>query len=76
MTFSLSRAVMTVLATLSLAASAHAATLKIATLAPEGSSWMREMRAAGDALKAGTEGRVELKFFPGGVMGNGETVLR
>jgi TRAP-type transport system periplasmic protein len=37
---------------------------------------MREMRAAGDALKAGTEGRVELKFFPGGVMGNGETVLR
>jgi TRAP-type C4-dicarboxylate transport system substrate-binding protein len=53
-----------------------AAALKIATLAPEGSSWMREMRAAGDQLKAATEGRVELKFFPGGVMGNGETVLR
>lgn len=53
-----------------------ATTLKIATLAPEGSSWMREMRAAGDAIKAETEGRVEFKFFPGGVMGNGDTVLR
>jgi TRAP-type C4-dicarboxylate transport system substrate-binding protein len=53
-----------------------AAALKIATLAPEGSSWMREMRAAGDQIKTATDGRVELKFFPGGVMGNGETVLR
>ena len=55
---------------------AAAASLKIATLAPEGSSWMREMRAAGDAVKTATEGRVELKFFPGGVMGNSDTVLR
>jgi TRAP-type C4-dicarboxylate transport system substrate-binding protein len=53
-----------------------AAALKIATLAPEGSGWMREMRAAGDEIKTVTAGRVELKFFPGGVMGNGETVLR
>lgn len=57
-------------------ATVSAAALKIATLAPEGSSWMREMRAAGDAVKAQTEGRVELKYFPGGVMGSGETVLR
>lgn len=55
---------------------ADAASLKIATLAPEGSSWMREMRAAGDAVKTATAGRVELKFFPGGVMGNSDTVLR
>ena len=55
---------------------ADAASLKIATLAPEGSSWMREMRAAGDAVKLATDGRVELKFFPSGVMGNSETVLR
>lgn len=59
-----------------LAGSAHAAALKIATLAPEGSGWMREMRAAGDAVKAATDGRVELKFYPGGVMGNSDTVLR
>lgn len=63
-------------AALALTGTLDAATLKIATLAPEGSSWMREMRAAGDAIKLGTEGRVELKFFPGGVMGNGDTVLR
>ncbi len=53
-----------------------AATLKIATLAPEGSSWMRHMRDAGEALETQTEGRVKLKFFPGGVMGNADTVLR
>jgi TRAP-type C4-dicarboxylate transport system substrate-binding protein len=37
---------------------------------------MREMRAAGDAVKKGTEDRVELKFYPGGVMGDNATVLR
>lgn len=65
-----------VVVALGMSSIADAASLKIATLAPEGSSWMREMRAAGDAVKAGTEGRVDLKFFPGGVMGNSETVLR
>lgn len=65
-----------ILALLLLAGGVHAAALKIATLAPEGSGWMREMRAASDAVKAATAGRVELKFFPGGVMGNSDTVLR
>ena len=47
----------------SLAAPAQAAqVLKIATIAPEGSGWMREMRACAAALKERTEGRVELKF--------------
>jgi len=54
----------------------QAATLKIATVAPDGTAWMREMRAAGDAIKAKTEGRVEVKFYPGGVMGDDATVLR
>lgn len=61
----------------SLAAPAQAAqVLKIATIAPEGSGWMREMRACAAALKERTEGRVELKFYPGGVMGNDVAVLR
>ena len=51
-------------------------TLKIASLAPDGSLWMKEMRAAGDAIAAGTEGRVAIKFYPGGVMGNDAVVLR
>lgn len=58
------------------AGGAHAATIKIATLAPDGTSWMKEMRASADTIKAKTEGRVELKFYPGGVMGDDATVLR
>lgn len=55
---------------------ANAATLKIATMAPDGTNWMKEMRAGADAIKAKTDGRVELKFYPGGVMGDANTVLR
>jgi len=55
---------------------ASAATIKIATVAPDGTAWMREMRAAGDAIKKATDGRVEIKYYPGGVMGDNATVLR
>ncbi|MEW8505983.1 MAG: TRAP transporter substrate-binding protein DctP [Candidatus Thiodiazotropha sp.] len=51
-------------------------TLKIATLAPDGTSWMKEMRAAAKQIKQQTEGRVRIKFYPGGVMGNDNSVLR
>ena len=61
---------------LSVGGIAQAASLKIATLAPDGTSWMKEMRAAGKRIEAQTEGRVKLKFYPGGVMGNHQTVLR
>ena len=57
-------------------ASSGAATLKIATLAPEGSGWMREMRAGAAAVKERTAGKVELKFYPAGVMGNDAAVIR
>jgi TRAP-type C4-dicarboxylate transport system substrate-binding protein len=57
-------------------ASAGAETLKIATLAPDGSSWMKEMRQGAEEVKAKTQGRVRFKFYPGGVMGNDKTVLR
>lgn len=49
---------------------------KVATLAPEGTAWMREMRAAADAVRTRTDGRVSFRFYPGGVMGNDATVLR
>jgi TRAP-type C4-dicarboxylate transport system substrate-binding protein len=58
------------------ATAAEAVTIKIATIAPDGTAWMREMRAAGEAIKSKTEGRVEVKFYPGGVMGDDSTVLR
>jgi TRAP-type C4-dicarboxylate transport system substrate-binding protein len=53
-----------------------ATTIKIATAAPDGTAWMRELRAGADAVKKRTEDRVEVKFYPGGVMGDEPTVLR
>jgi len=58
------------------ALSADARTIKIATIVPDGSSWMVEMRRAGKEIERQTAGRVKLKFYPGGVMGNDKTVLR
>jgi TRAP-type C4-dicarboxylate transport system substrate-binding protein len=55
---------------------AQTQTLRLATLAPDGSPWMRELRAAAEQVKAETQGRVEIRYFPGGVMGNDQAVLR
>jgi TRAP-type C4-dicarboxylate transport system substrate-binding protein len=55
---------------------ALSATLKIATVVPNGSSWMKEMKAAAKEVKKNTDGRVKIKFYPGGVMGSDKTVLR
>ncbi len=54
----------------------HAATLKIATLSPEGSSWMKVLRKHGKAVEQRTDGAVKFKFYPGGVMGDDKAVLR
>jgi len=54
----------------------HAVTIKIATLSPEGTFWMKQMRAGAEEIKQKTDGRVKFKFYPGGVMGNDESVLR
>ena len=56
--------------------SVHAKTLKIATLAPAGTTWMKEMKAGASAVRNKTEGRVKIKFYPGGVMGNDQSVHR
>jgi TRAP-type C4-dicarboxylate transport system substrate-binding protein len=58
-----------------LSGTAHATTLKIATVAPEGSGWMKEMRAGAMEVQERTEGRVQIKFYGGGVMGNDSKVL-
>lgn len=55
---------------------AAAVTLKIATLSPDGSYWMQKMRTGADEIEKQTGGRVSLKFYPGGVMGDDATVLR
>lgn len=61
---------------LALASGARANTLKIATLAPAGTSWMQAMQAGADEIRQRTGGRVDLKFYPGGVMGNDQSVHR
>lgn len=53
-----------------------AITLKIATVAPDGTIWMQALRKGGEEIAKRTEGRVSLRFFPGGVMGNDKSVLR
>jgi TRAP-type C4-dicarboxylate transport system substrate-binding protein len=53
-----------------------AAELKVASIAPDGSQWMRSMRVGGELVKERTAGRVVFKFYPGGVMGNDGQVLR
>ncbi len=58
------------------ATTAHAAEIKIATVAPDGSRWMQQMRAGGAEVLARTDGRVSIKFYPGGVMGSDAQVLR
>lgn len=50
--------------------------IKVATVAPDGSGWMREMRAGAAEIAERSEGRVTIKFYPGGIMGNDSQVLR
>ncbi len=50
--------------------------IKFATLAPEGSTWMKSMRKMDDEVRARTENRLGFKFYPGGVQGDEKDVLR
>ena len=54
----------------------NATTFKIATISPDGLSWMKKLRAATKDIEVKTEGRVKFKIYPGGVQGDDETVLR
>ncbi len=53
-----------------------AVTLKIATVSPDGATWMVKMREGAKEIKKRTNNRVRFKFYPGGVMGNDASVLR
>ncbi|MDH5395446.1 MAG: TRAP transporter substrate-binding protein DctP, partial [Gammaproteobacteria bacterium] len=56
--------------------SAHATVIKIATLSPDGTTWMKKMREAAATISKQTGDRVKFKFYPGGVMGNENSILR
>jgi TRAP-type transport system periplasmic protein len=50
--------------------------IKFATLAPEGSSWMKSMHKLSDNIIKATDGNVAFRFYPGGVSGDEKDVIR
>ena len=50
--------------------------IKFATLAPDGSSWMKSMRKLSNKIKKATDGNVAFRFYPGGVSGDEKDVIR
>jgi TRAP-type C4-dicarboxylate transport system substrate-binding protein len=53
-----------------------ATTLKLSTLYPEGTSVVKRIKEAGDTITERTDGRVKLKIYPGGTMGDDQAVQR
>jgi len=54
----------------------EAKTFKVSTDVPDGTFWMKQMRAAAKEIKKITDGRVKFKFYPGGVMGSEITAMK
>lgn len=51
-------------------------TIKIATLAPDGSSWHKAFKKLSRSVKETTEGAVDIKIYAGGVMGDEPAMIR
>ncbi len=62
-------------ALLATTASARPVEIKLATLAPEGSAWMETLTQARTDIREATEGRVRLRLYPSGIMGEERDVL-
>ncbi len=50
--------------------------IKFASVAPDGSTWMKVMQDLNDEIEEATKGEVRFKFYAGGVMGDEKDVLR
>jgi TRAP-type C4-dicarboxylate transport system substrate-binding protein len=50
--------------------------LRLATLAPPGSTWERVFRAFGNSLAERTQGRIKTRLYAGGVAGDERDILR
>jgi TRAP-type C4-dicarboxylate transport system substrate-binding protein len=66
----------TVLALILASAPAHAARIKFATLAPDGTDAMKVMREIDKELQAKTAGKVKFKFYAGGRQGDEKDMVR
>jgi TRAP-type C4-dicarboxylate transport system substrate-binding protein len=58
------------------ATTAHADERRIATLAPEGSLWMRQLEKGSTKIKEATDGRITTKYYGGGSQGDERDVIR
>ncbi len=58
------------------AADARADERRIATLAPEGSLWVKELERAAQLVKRQTDGRILTKYYPGASQGGERDVVR
>jgi TRAP-type C4-dicarboxylate transport system substrate-binding protein len=50
--------------------------IKLATLAPEGSSWIETFNSIDTEVREKTDKQVRFKFYPGGVLGDEKDMLR
>jgi TRAP-type C4-dicarboxylate transport system substrate-binding protein len=50
--------------------------IKIATLAPDGSSWMKTLNTINAEVMEKTKGTVRFKIYPGGVLGDEKDMMR
>ena len=50
--------------------------IKMATLAPEGSSWFRVLQEMGEEWRKASDGAITLRIYPGGVAGDEDAVIR
>ena len=50
--------------------------IKLATLAPEGSSWIETFNSIDKEVREKTDKQVRFKFYPGGVLGDEKDMLR
>ena len=57
-------------------ATAKTLVIKLATLAPEGSSWIETFNSINAEVREKTDKQVRLKFYPGGVLGDEKDMLR
>lgn len=56
--------------------SARAAEIKVAVVAPDGSTWVNVLKEWNKALETKTQGRVKLTIYAGGVSGDEKDVIR
>ncbi len=51
-------------------------TIKLGTLAPDGSTWYMQLRNMGEKWRNATNGKINFKIYPGGVIGDEADMVR